>query len=473
MRLTARALTLAARAAAALGAAAAIGAQSMPAGEGGTTPPVPAGTERPVTEQFPGSLRLECFQPRAVTRADAEYLAWISGADGADAEAVHAWALALAESDAAWVEAAFEPLQADSQAYMQTRGVGPDTSEERAAALASIMKRRDAAAEALYVRERERLRAMLPEHPGDAAARDAIIERVMAARIADAVDVGITGAVQLVPDPLALLGAASRDPRTPPDAATAVRTIAIDNAPRLTDARRRAVEACVHAGTRAKPARARAARQGEPANDAVAAVHRPVAAGIAVVTALNRDLLASARGVLPGAVADELERAYLRRAYREFGEDAFEYRDIVQETLPLLDTEARAQADAMVAADARARAASHAEVLRMFDRAMVRFIERGRAPRTEEGERFARALLDHHRAAHAGADRTIGALGELARTSAGWDDQAFTAARARWRARVAERLQLLMDGGMLSPVVTDAMIPDNDPITPPPNRGAR
>ena len=35
------------------------------------------------------------------------------------------------------------------------------------------------------------------------------------------------------------------------------------------------------------------------------------------------------------------------------------------------------------------------------------------------------------------------------------------------------RLQLLMDWGVLSPVVTDAMIPDNDPITPRPNRGAR
>lgn len=463
-----RTLILAAVTAAALGAVTATSAQAVPAGKGGTTPPVPAGTERPVTEQFPGSLRLEYFQPRAVTRADAEYLAWISGADGADAEAVHAWALALAESDAAWVEAAFEPLQADSQAYIQTRVVGADTSEERAAALASIMKRRDTAAEALYAREREQLRAMLPEHPGDAAARDAIIERVMAARIADAVDVGITSGGQMVPDALALLGAASRDPRTPPDAAAAVRTIAIENAPRLTDTRRRAVEACVHAGTRAKTARARAARQGEPSTDAVAAVHRPVAAGIAAVTALNRDLLASARGVLPGAVADELERAYLRRAYRELGEDAFEYRDVAQEILPLLGTEARAQADAMVAADARARAAAHAEVLRLFDRAVLRSIERGRVRNADDGERFVRALLEYHRAAHGGADRTIGALGEMGRTAAGWDEQAFAASRARWRKQVDERLHRLMDFGALSFVASDDMFPENDPVTPRP-----
>lgn len=473
MRITLPTLTLAAIATAALGAPIAIGAQTVTHGEGRAPPPRPPVNERPVAEQFPDSMRLEYFRPRAVARADAEYLAWISGAVGADAETVHAWALALADADAAWVDAAFGPLQPDAQAYVQARGVAADTSEERAAELASIMKRRDAAAEALYAREREHLRAMLPEHPRDAAAHDAIIERAMAARIADAVDVGITGAVQLVPDALALLGAAARDPRTPPDAAAAVRTIAIENAPRLTDARRRAVEVCVHAGTRAKTARARAARQGEPANDAVAAVHRPVAAGIAAVTALNRDLLASARGVLPGAVADELERAYLRRAYRELGEDAFEYRDVAQEILPLLGTEARVQADAMVAADARARAAAHAEVLRLFDRAVLRSIERGRVRNTDDGERFVRALLEYHRAAHGGADRTIGALGEMARTAAGWDEQAFAASRARWRKQVDERLHRLMDFGALSLVASDDMFPENDPVTPRPVEAER
>ncbi len=421
------------------------------------TPPVPVAEAPSATELFPQDARVHLFPPRPIGRDEIGYFVWISGAEGRDALVIQQWAAAIVELDPAWIDELFTPLHAPASQYYHQFMHGPP-SEERARALEELMMRRNALVDVLMKREAAHLKTLQPATDGDNASIELFASRVMMARAADAVDLNGLFCGHVTPNALKLLFDAATDPRTSAPQASALRQYAIDNAPRVLELRRRTVEAFLRIGYRGTAAKAQAIQAGERATGAAAGVYRPVAFSLERIIALNTELLAAMREIVPPEVGGDISRSYRSLAYGPLAVDLFACKAPASIAMEAKDAERRVTAISVIEEDSRQRETSLEQLLRHFDKAWMRSFEKGKVRDRAEGERFARAMLKSHEAGQQGAERTIVALRELAQANPSWNPEAFDRSVKEWTAQVQKRLDELTDSGVLSSVVTEEML---------------
>jgi hypothetical protein len=123
----------------------------------------------------------------------------------------------------------------------------------------------------------------------------------------------------------------------------------------------------------------------------------------------------------------------------------------------------------LTATDASFRERLLQNVIELFDRSYLRYLQRGRVRDAAESERFLKALLAYHEAAHRSSENTVASIASLARESESWNEQWFERQREDWRKRVKKRLVSLANSGVLSSLVDSEAFPDTvGAITPRP-----
>ncbi|MFO0962606.1 MAG: hypothetical protein U0625_06825 [Phycisphaerales bacterium] len=405
------------------------------------------------------------YPPRPIDRSDAAFYVWISGAEGVDAEQIRQWTLALADLDPAWIKSAFANVRTTANACALA-GMKHPPAAERARDLEALANMRDTAAEGIAAKERAFLCSFLSPDAGDADRRSVLIDRVMQARNAEAIELTITASGHCDAMPMRLLHRAATDQRISPEGAVALRQLAIDNAARVYQLRLSTVAEAIHLAHRAAASRAAAESRGESQVGASAPAYRAVVLAAERAAELHRELLRLASTSMPEALASEIDAAYKEQAYDLLGRDAFSFDPIVAALRPLMAPEAQHTADELTAADRSYRRAMHDAALELFDRTVNRMVRRGRVVDPEESARFANALIAYHENAYRSAGRTIDSLAELARARDGWDEPTYQRLRADWEKTVRSRLKELMNRGVTSRAASDDLFDREGTITP-------
>jgi hypothetical protein len=413
--------------------------------------------------------RVELFPPRPIAQSDVEYLVWISGATGSESEPIRLWAVTLISLGSAWVDAHFDSLREPAAEYVHVF-LGPDGRRNdyaaRANMLRSLMRQRDDRAAMLFDQERDLLRSMLDRAKVEPAAQDAVVESVMDARIADAIDGdALLFSPHLAPSILRLFHAATINSGVDEDTGLAIRQFALDHAPRILERRRIVLDACLRSAHRSLAAMASAHSRGEPVRGASASAFRPIATGATSVAALNREVLAAARSGLAAEVPDDLvdaiEVAFLHQVYGPIAADLHALDDLQLKLLRHLEEPALSTAIALLADDRRNRVSSRDHLLQAFDRTHRRYLERGLGHLPEDRSRFLDELSKHIDSGGHRAAITIGAIRELAMSSPEWEPDDFEEASRGWHAAVQRRISemnaALTAYGLAPPQSTDRL----------------
>ena len=147
-----------------------------------TTTPLPIGEAPSALSQFVGGLRVDVLPPRAIDRREADYIVWISGADGNDADLLRQWATAIADFGPQWIAEAFAELDPAASSYASLAASGPPTTES-AEALQALFARRDQLAQTVLQREADYLRTMLPELGDGGLSMETVASRALVGHI--------------------------------------------------------------------------------------------------------------------------------------------------------------------------------------------------------------------------------------------------------------------------------------------------
>ena len=412
-----------------------------------TTPTIPATPTQSIQNTFPESARIEIHVPIPLASSDADFLTWISGATGPQAEIVSRWVAEMGTADATLVAELFEPLQKPASDYMQQFARSHDYGE-KAKSLKALMKLRDQKVEDLFGRERELLKTMIAGSGIDEPSQEALIESIMLARRAEAFDTDHLRAPHLTPNILRLLHAAASDRRTGPDASATVKQIALDQATRIYEQRRIVLDAIAKSGYRGYEALARAIATQAKLTGSMASVFRPIALGATRTAEINREVTVLARAELPAEVGDELERALQHLTYGPLADDIFAFDRIESLALPLIPEADRENAVMLVREGTRQRLEARDRILRSWDKEQRKFVERGMVRDSEAGARFGKELLAYFQSSYRGAAQTITMLGEMAQANPAWKQDAFVEAEKEWKSAIHERLHDVITSGV-------------------------
>ena len=412
-----------------------------------TTPTIPATPTQSIQNTFPESARIEIHVPIPLASIDADFLTWISGATGPQAEIVSRWVAEMGTADATLVAELFEPLQKPASDYMQQFARSHDYGE-KAKSLKALMKLRDQKVEDLFGRERELLKTMIAGSGIDEPSQEALIESIMLARRAEAFDTDHLRAPHLTPNILRLLHAAASDRRTGPDASATVKQIALDQATRIYEQRRIVLDAIAKSGYRGYEALARAIATQAKLTGSMASVFRPIALGATRTAEINREVTVLARAELPAEVGDELERALQHLTYGPLADDIFAFDRIESLALPLIPEADRENAVMLVREGTRQRLEARDRILRSWDKEQRKFVERGMVRDSEAGARFGKELLAYFQSSYRGAAQTITMLGEMAQANPAWKQDAFVEAEKEWKSAIHERLHDVITSGV-------------------------
>ncbi len=415
----------------------------------GTTQVAPG---QSIVKTFPESAQVELHLPVPLLAADAEYFAWISGAATKESGIVGTWVAMMGSTDAGWCSELFESLRGPASEYVGLLG-DPQNLGDRAKYLKALMSRRDLVVAELFSRERAALKALLVAAGSEESDQEAVVEQVMMVRRADAFSTDATYAPHLTANILRLLFVAANDKRTSPEASAALRQLALDHTPRVCEQRRLVLEAIAKSGYRGYEALSRTVAAGGPPNGAMASVFRPIALGSARVAVTNQEVAALARAELAPGIGKQLDDTLLQLTYGPLAVDIFAFDQIEDMLMPLIPQEERAAASALVLDSTRQRFIGRDRMLREFDAAQRKFVERGLVRDKDTSERFGRGLLAYFQSSHNDAVETIARLGEMARTNPAWSEDAFVDARKKWNSAIQERLQEVITSGAVSPVV--------------------
>ncbi len=417
-----------------------------------TTPTTPATPTQSIQNTFPESARIEIHVPIPLASSDADFLTWISGATGSQAEIVSRWVAEMGTADATLVAELFEPLQKPASDYMQQFARSHDYGE-KAKSLKALMKLRDQKVEALFGRERELLKTMIAGSGIDEPSQEALIESIMLARRAEAFDNDHLRAPHLTPNILRLLHAAASDRRTGPDASATVKQIALDQAPRIYEQRRIVLDAIAKSGYRGYEALARAIATQAKLTGSMASVFRPIALGAARTAAINHEVIALARAELPAEVGDELERSLQHLTYGPLADDIFAFDRVESLVIPLIPEADREGALMLVRDVTRQRLEARDRILRNCDKEQRKYGERGLVRDSEAGAHFGKELLAYFQSSYRGAAQTITRLREMAQANPAWKQDAFVEAENEWKSAIHEQLQDVSTSGMTSSIV--------------------
>lgn len=355
-----------------------------------TTTPLPIGEAPSALSQFVGGLRVDVLPPRAIDRREADYLVWISGADGNDADLLRQWATAIADFGPQWIAEAFVELDPAASSYASLAASGPPTTES-AEAHQALFARRDQLAQTVLQREADYLRTMLPELGDGGLSMETVANRALMARACEAVTLGRDVSGHLVPSVLGLMHQAAMDSRTSPIQAAAVRQFALDSAPRILEQRRMTVQAYVRLVCRSVAAHVSAQQRGVDPNPPLRALYRPVALAFQRTAAINRETIAALADLVPPEVAAEVDRAYREVAYGDMGVDLFDYSGAAAIAMGSLRDDELAKAVTLMQTDVQRRQRIIDEVCRDFDTAAVHCFERehDHVTATKETDSFA------------------------------------------------------------------------------------
>ena len=428
-----------------------------------TTTPLPIGEAPSALSQFVGGLRVDVLPPRAIDRREADYLVWISGADGNDADLLRQWATAIADFGPQWIAEAFVELDPAASSYASLAASGPPTTES-AEAHQALFARRDQLAQTVLQREADYLRTMLPELGDGGLSMETVANRALMARACEAVTLGRDVSGHLVPSVLGLMHQAAMDSRTSPSQAAAVRQFALDSAPRILEQRRMTVQAYVRLVCRSVAAHASARQRGVDPNPPLRALYRPVALAFQRTAAINRETIAALADLVPPEVAAEVDRAYREVAYGDMGVDLFDYSGAAAIAMGSLRDDELAKAVALMQTDTERRQRIIDEVCRDFDTAAVHCFERARSRDRDEGDRFLRRLVRAHERQLRDASETLAQLRDLTlHANADWSPGAFDVAVDAWRKEVQLRVRRMVGSGILWLIVTPDQVAEADP----------
>ena len=406
-----------------------------------------------VMQTFPGSMQVEMYLPRAISEEDAAYFVWISGASADGAAVIDGWARSTAPIDANWIAELIGPLRQPASDYAaQSREI--QDYGERAKALKELMRRRDDAVTQLFGRERTSLQDVLARVESDDSMRDLMVDQIMLARRADAFTILGGTASQLAANILRLLHDAASDQRTGPEASASIRKLARDNLARVAEQRLSLVGATAKSGYMAYEARQRAISAGKSAVGAGASALRPVALAGAQLGAVNQELAAMARELLPPDVSRKLDERLLLLTYGALSADIFAFEAVVAMLEPLVPEGDRAAVAELCLESSRRRVAARDRMLREFDVTRRRFVESGLVRDMESWERFGRLLLEFLQASRTNALQAIGRIADLARAHPSWSERRFEEAKGEWASEARGRLDDIALTGVASPIVT-------------------
>jgi hypothetical protein len=406
-----------------------------------------------VMQTFPGSMQVEMYLPRAISEEDAAYFVWISGASAEGAAVVDGWARSTAPIDANWIAELIGPLRQPASDYAaQSREI--QDYGERAKALKELMRRRDDAVTQLFGRERTSLQDALARVESDDSMHDLMVDQIMLARRADAFTIPGGTASQLAANILRLLHDAASDQRTGPEASASIRKLARDNLARVAEQRLSLVGATAKSGYMAYEARQRAISAGKSAVGAGASAFRPVALAGAQLGAVNLELAAMARELLPPDVSRKLDERLLLLTYGALAADIFAFETVVAMLEPLVPEGDRAAVAELCLESSRRRVAARDRMLREFDVTRRRFVESGLVRDMESWERFGRLLLEFLQASRTNALQAIGRIADLARAHPSWSERRFEEAKGEWASEARGRLDDIALTGVASPIVT-------------------
>jgi len=406
-----------------------------------------------VMQTFPGSMQVEMYLPRAISEEDAAYFVWISGASADGAAVIDGWARSTAPIDANWIAELIGPLRQPASDYAaQSREI--QDYGERAKALKELMRRRDDAVTQLFGRERTSLQDVLARVESDDSMRDLMVDQIMLARRADAFTILGGTASQLAANILRLLHDAASDQRTGPEASASIRKLARDNLARVAEQRLSLVGATAKSGYMAYEARQRAISAGKSAVGAGASALRPVALAGAQLGAVNQELAAMARELLPPDVSRKLDERLLLLTYGALSADIFAFEAVVAMLEPLVPEGDRAAVAELCLESSRRRVAARDRMLREFDVTRRRFVESGLVRDMESWERFGRLLLEFLQASRTDALQAIGRIADLARAHPSWSERRFEEAKGEWASEARGRLDDIALTGVASPIVT-------------------
>lgn len=406
-----------------------------------------------VMQTFPGSMQVEMYLPRAISEEDAAYFVWISGASAEGAAVVEGWARSTAPIDVNWIVELIGPLRQPASEYAaQSREI--QDYGERAKALKELMRRRDDAVTQLFGRERTSLQDALARVESDDSMRDLMVDQIMLARRADAFTIPGGTASQLAANILRLLHDAASDQRTGPEASASIRKLARDNLARVAEQRLSLVGATAKSGYMAYEARQRAISAGKSAVGAGASAFRPVALAGAQLGAVNLELAAMARELLPPDVSRKLDERLLLLTYGALAADIFAFETVVAMLEPLVPEGDRAAVAELCLESSRRRVAARDRMLREFDVTRRRFVESGLVRDMESWERFGRLLLEFLQASRTNALQAIGRIADLARAHPSWSERRFEEAKGEWASEARGRLDEIALTGVASPIVT-------------------
>lgn len=406
-----------------------------------------------VMQTFPGSMQVEMYLPRAISEEDAAYFVWISGASADGAAVIDGWARSMAPIDANWIAELIGPLRQPASDYAaQSREI--QDYGERAKALKELMRRRDDAVTQLFGRERTSLQDVLARVESDDSMRDLMVDQIMLARRADAFTILGGTASQLAANILRLLHDAASDQRTGPEASASIRKLARDNLARVAEQRLSLVGATAKSGYMAYEARQRAISAGKSAVGAGASALRPVALAGAQLGAVNQELAAMARELLPPDVSRKLDERLLLLTYGALSADIFAFEAVVAMLEPLVPEGDRAAVAELCLESSRRRVAARDRMLREFDVTRRRFVESGLVRDMESWERFGRLLLEFLQASRTDALQAIGRIADLARAHPSWSERRFEEAKGEWASEARGRLDDIALTGVASPIVT-------------------
>lgn len=406
-----------------------------------------------VMQTFPGSMQVEMYLPRAISEEDAAYFVWISGASADEAAVVDGWARSTAPIDANWIAEIIGPLRQPASDYAaQSREI--QDYGERAKALKELMRRRDDAVTQLFGRERTSLQDVLARVESDDSMRDLMVDQIMLARRADAFTILGGTASQLAANILRLLHDAASDQRTGPEASASIRKLARDNLARVAEQRLSLVGATAKSGYMAYEARQRAISAGKSAVGVGASALRPVALAGAQLGAVNQELAAMARELLPPDVSRKLDERLLLLTYGALSADIFAFEAVVAMLEPLVPEGDRAAVAELCLESSRRRVAARDRMLREFDVTRRRFVESGLVRDMESWERFGRLLLEFLQASRTDALQAIGRIADLARAHPSWSERRFEEAKGEWASEARGRLDDIALTGVASPIVT-------------------
>ena len=406
-----------------------------------------------VMQTFPGSMQVEMYLPRAISEEDAAYFVWISGASADGAAVIDGWARSTAPIDANWIAELIGPLRQPASDYAaQSREI--QDYGERAKALKELMRRRDDAVTQLFGRERTSLQDVLARVESDDSMRDLMVDQIMLARRADAFTILGGTASQLAANILRLLHDAASDQRTGPEASASIRKLARDNLARVAEQRLSLVGATAKSGYMAYEARQRAISAGKSAVGVGASALRPVALAGAQLGAVNQELAAMARELLPPDVSRKLDERLLLLTYGALSADIFAFEAVVAMLEPLVPEGDRAAVAELCLESSRRRVAARDRMLREFDVTRRRFVESGLVRDMESWERFGRLLLEFLQASRTDALQAIGRIADLARAHPSWSERRFEEAKGEWASEARGRLDDIALTGVASPIVT-------------------